>query len=477
MSVLTQTTSVCPTCRALVPTRVEAEGPRVYFRKFCPTHGESRVLVHGDSAQYLQAQHYIKPAWVPDAFSGSAAAACPEGCGFCSRHEQHLCMPIVEITTRCNLACPICINSSGSSHGSRTAPWDLSLMEFRRILDTIIAAEHQIDVLNFSGGEPLLHPQLIALVDEALARKEIVRISISTNGLALLARPELLEGLRQRNIVISLQFDGFDDAAYQLLRGRPLLREKMELLDLLGDAGLTTTLTMTLAGDVNERQLPAMLETLFTRDHVVSLMLQPLAFTGRAVGMTDAARRLTIPDVVTLLGEAGHPSVKCGDFLPLPCSHPLCFSLAFYLMLKDGRAVSISQLTDAATMMDAVANKVFFGLDESEHEQLKQFIYQLWSGPVGAVPEGPAVLATLRGLLREISCGSACGFDSRRSFTRMERKIKSIFIHAFQDVDTFDLARVRRCCQAYPQPDGSLVPACVQNVLRRQPPAMREVMT
>ena len=53
--------------------------------------------------------------------------------------------------------------------------------------------------------------------------------------------------------------------------------------------------------------------------------------------------------------------------------------------------------------------------------------------------------------------------------TVAERRIKSIFIHAFQDVETFDLSRVRRCCQAYPQPDGRLIPICVHNVLRRKP--------
>jgi uncharacterized radical SAM superfamily Fe-S cluster-containing enzyme len=153
----------------------------------------------------------------------------------------------------------------------------------------------------------------------------------------------------------------------------------------------------------------------------------------------------------------------------MPCSHPLCFSLAFYLMLEDGRAVSVIQLADARTRMDAMANRMFFGLAESEHERLKAMIYDLWSGPAGAVPEGEAVLATLRGLLREISTGCSCGgFNARRSFTLMERRVKSIFIHAFQDADTFDLARVRRCCQAYPQPDGSLRPACVHNVLGRR---------
>jgi uncharacterized radical SAM superfamily Fe-S cluster-containing enzyme len=73
-------------------------------------------------------------------------------------------------------------------------------------------------------------------------------------------------------------------------------------------------------------------------------------------------------------------------------------------------------------------------------------------------------MKTLRAILDEISDS---GFEPRKAFTVAERHIKSIFIHAFQDVETFDLSRVRRCCQAYPQPDGKLIPICVQNVLGR----------
>jgi molybdenum cofactor biosynthesis enzyme MoaA len=71
--------------------------------------------------------------------------------------------------------------------------WDMTLAELRHLLDTLIRAERQVDVLNLSGGEPLLHPQLLAVVDEALSRPEIVRVSISTNGLALLRRPDRVD--------------------------------------------------------------------------------------------------------------------------------------------------------------------------------------------------------------------------------------------------------------------------------------------
>ena len=454
------THSTCETCGAIVPAKIVVGKDGVHFQKFCPDHEEEPALVWSNPENYTSTLRYIKPAWIPETFAGDATAPCPDGCGFCDRHEQHLCMPIVEITNRCDLACPICINASGGTQATR----DMSLDDFRVVLNKILEAERQIDVLNLSGGEPLLHPNFLGLVDEALSRPEIVRLSVSTNGLGLLTHPDLLRELRDRDIVVSLQLDGFDDRIYETLRGRPLLAEKMEIVDKLGECDITTSLTMTAATAVNDDQFEPMLNTLFSNQHIVSLMIQPLAFTGRAADRKGEIGRLTIPDVIHGLHAAGHPAVKAGDFVPLPCSHPLCFSLAFYLMLEDGGAVSMNKLTDASTLLDAYANRVIFGLDSSEHEQLKDMLYTLWSGPAALAPDSQAVLKTMHAILRDLSRSTCSGFDPRTTFRFMERKVKSIFIHAFQDAQTFDLARVRRCCQAYAQSDGRPIPACVRNV-------------
>jgi len=460
------TQSTCPICRDIVPTKVVSDGNDVYFIKFCSVHGETKAFARSGVGEYLRAQHYVKAAWTPRVTAGDSTKPCPEGCGYCERHEQHLCMPIVEITNRCNLTCPVCINASGA--GAESGPWDLTPDAFRHMLDALLAAEPQVDVLNFSGGEPLLHPQLLELVDMALARPEIVRVSVSTNGLELLRRPELVAALKSRNIVVSLQYDGQSDLVDILLRGRTLIEERQAIFRALCAADITTSLTMTIAGGVNDDQLPHLLKTLFAHENVVSLMIQPVAFTGRASGMRGIAHALSLPDVVRLLGEAGYAGVKSADFVPLPCSHPLCFSLAFYLMLDNGGSVALNEITDAATLLDSVANRVFFGLDADEYAKLKQMIYELWSGPSGLVPESQAVLRTLRALLRQLQTSSSTGqFEPRSVFTVAERKVKSIFIHAFQDAHTFDVARVRRCCQAYVQPDGRLIPVCVNNVLRR----------
>lgn len=458
MKTLGITQSVCNKCCRIVPAKVLTDGLDIYFQKFCPEHGQSRNLVQRDLENYLKTQRYVKPAWVPKEFAGESDISCPQGCGFCNRHEQHLCMPIVEITSRCDIVCPVCIVDAGQA-------WDMTVEEFKNLIDNLIRAEGQIDVLNLSGGEPLIHPDLLEIVDEALSRPEIVRVSISTNGLELLRQPDLLGKLYERNVVISLQFDGFDDRAYEVLRGRKLLKEKLEILDLLADTGISTSLTVTAAGGVNDSQFPRILEYFFSQPHVVSMMIQPLCFAGRGANLAGQVGRLTIPDVIKLLDGAGDLRVSASDFVPLPCSHPLCFCLAYYLVLDSGETVSLNRLVDASRMMDSLANRTIFGLDSEEHDNLKDMIYEMWSGPAGSVPDSEKVMKTLRAILDEISGSS---FEPRKAFTVAERHIKSIFIHAFQDVETFDLSRVRRCCQAYPQPDGKLIPVCVRNVLGRK---------
>lgn len=453
------TQSVCGKCRKIIPAKVMADDNRVYFQKFCPDHGNSISLIQNDLENYLQTQRYVKPAWIPKKFSGQSDKPCPEGCGFCDRHEQHLCMPIVEITSRCDLACPICIANAGQQ-------WDMTVEQFSKLIDNLILAESQIDVLNISGGEPLIHPQLLEIIDNALSHPEIVRVSISTNGLALLDQPLFINKLKERNVVISLQFDGFNDKAYEILRGRKLLKQKLAILDLLAESEISTSLTVTAADQINTDQFPEIVNYLFSNRHVISMMIQPLSFAGRGVNLLNKVKRLTIPDITKLLGQMGDKRIKSSDFAPLPCSHPLCFCLAYYLAIDNGNTVSLNQLVDASKMMDLLANKTVFGLDSQEQDNLKDMVYDIWSGPAGVAPDSDAVMATLRRILDQMSAPDSY-FDPRKAFTIAERNIKSIFIHSFQDAATFDISRVRRCCQAYPQPDGKLIPACVHNVLGR----------
>lgn len=80
----------------------------------------------------------------------------------------------VEITNRCDLACRHCFNNSGTGQVR-----ELSIGDLRYLFDQV--REMGIERIRISGGEPTLHPDFPAAVEEAHRRG--LRVSINTHGL------------------------------------------------------------------------------------------------------------------------------------------------------------------------------------------------------------------------------------------------------------------------------------------------------
>jgi hypothetical protein len=94
-------------------------------------------------------------------------------------------------------------------------------------------------------------------------------------------------------------------------------------------------------------------------------------------------------------------------------------------------------------------------------------IDDLWSDP-DRVPQTDAVLRTLKRLLAEMfpSDRPAPSLAERRKIA--ERSAKAIYIHSHMDEESFDVARVMKCCVGVPETDGSNIPTCSYNVLYRE---------
>jgi uncharacterized radical SAM superfamily Fe-S cluster-containing enzyme len=454
---LTSTQSICRTCRRFVPARVFIESDGVWLEKQCPEHGPQRTRVYGDAKGYLQLVRFHRRASVPLTF-GMAARGCPDSCGLCPEHEQHVCLPILEITDHCNWDCPICLVRNPASY-------HLTREQVAKILDGLIRSEGQIDVLNLSGGEPTLNPYFREIVAECVSRKEILRVSVSTNGSVLARNRELLRFLGERRAIVSLQFDGLSDDIYRVLRGRPLLEEKLRLIDLCGEENVPMSLTATVAKGVNDGALTQIADLLFQHEHILSAMFQPAAYAGNAGRIGRPAEAVTIPEVITALRGAGSGAVSPDDFSPLPCSHPACFALAFYLKTDDKRYAPIKQMGNAERYLDLIQNRAIFGTDAESFERVTDAVYDLWSGPATLSPDSKKALSAIRRLMASVTGNG--GYSPQKAVAVAERSVKSIFIHQFMDPDTFDLSRARKCCQVYPQPDGRLIPVCIRNCLSR----------
>src|SRR4029077_4548602 len=127
------------------------------------------------------------------------SAGCPFDCGPCPSHQQKVYLPVVPITSACNLDCPICYTVNKNEEAYR-----LSLVEMQKIIDRLKENDVELDIINFTGGEPTLHPQLPQLL-EMCRDAGIRRLTISTNGLKLSdeAYVRMLAALDAR-IVLSL---------------------------------------------------------------------------------------------------------------------------------------------------------------------------------------------------------------------------------------------------------------------------------
>jgi uncharacterized radical SAM superfamily Fe-S cluster-containing enzyme len=336
--------------------------------------------------------------------------------------------------------------------------------DVKRILDVLIGSEGQIDVLNLSGGEPTLNPFFHDIVEECISRREILRVSVSTNGTVPAHDRELLRFLADRSVIISLQFDGLNNDVYRTLRGRPLLDEKLRLIEACGKLDASMSLTATVARGVNDERLSEIAGLLFAHDHILSAMFQPAAYMGDKAKMKRPANPVTIPDVILGLHGAAGGIVSAGDFSPLPCSDPACFSLAFYLRTENGKFIPIKQLVDAERYLDIIRNRAIFGTDEESFGLITDAVYDLWSGPAALSPDSRLALNAVKRLLALAADG---GYAPGKAVCVAERSIKSIFIHQFMDPYSFDLSRARKCCQVYPQPDGRLMPACAFNCIHR----------
>lgn len=117
----------------------------------------------------------------------------------------------VEVTGACNLACPMCLVRYRPKLGRRSGA--MCLHTFRQIVDALPALEK----LTLQGlGEPLLAPDIFAMIEDAAGRG--IRVGFNTNGTHLTAATS--ERLVRAGLDwLHVSIDGATAATYERIRG------------------------------------------------------------------------------------------------------------------------------------------------------------------------------------------------------------------------------------------------------------------
>ena len=489
------TQSLCPECLDVVPAKIIARDGRVYFRKRCAKHGKRDDFVCSDE-RWFDRMEYSLPGRVPSRFALEPDRGCPYDCGLCTEHEQHTCVAVLEITSSCNLKCPLCYAASGP--GGLHMP----LMDCRQAIDHLVAYEGRPEILQLSGGEPTVHPDFEAIFEYACSQP-IDIVMINTNGIRLAKDPrlrDLLSRYRQRSEVY-LQFDGFDDNIYHHLRGEALLETKLRAIELLAESGVNVTLVCTV-DQHNLDQLGRVIEFGMERPAITGVSFQPATYTGRYATPTSLEQRITFPDVITAIAEQSGGRWQARDFLPLPCAHPNAHSLA-YAYREGSQSTSLARLIDVENHLDLLANGITFNR-QSARELIDTFLTRQACGTGQDCGCGPVSFSNNSGARQTPShplddtpgtpqvtpISVANTVAKKQTETRVaedplqERLAASFFRRAvnedlspadmfritttsFMDAYNFDIRQLMKSCVHHLLPTGHLIPFCAYNVLYR----------
>jgi hypothetical protein len=446
---------MCRACGRTCEARYVADEGGVWLERRCPEHGLGRALVAETLGWYLEAMRAPAAARPPLA-PRPRTSACPGSCGPCGLHNQRCQLPVFSVTNVCDLRCPICF-----TYNRPDRRWFMTGEELDRQLDFVLAATGGVDLVNLTGGEPTAHPELLDLLARA-RRPGIGRVTVNSNGLRLAREPDLCRALADLGVYVILSLDTLDPLTSVRMHGRDIVAEKRRALENLAAAGVGTTLLMVLGRGVNEADLRPILDLSLATESVRSLTIQTLTYTGQGGGTFRPRAHLPVEGVERLLEAAAAGRFTRGAFLPLPTAHPLCYGVAYLLADAGGGLCSLTELLGVEALAAHLADGYLLRPTEALEAELKAAIDRLWSEG-GRAP----ILAALKGVLgRLYPAGEALTIAERQR--RAERSVKTIYVHAHMDEDTWEVGRAMRCPDQVPVDAERLIGACNYNLFYRQ---------
>lgn len=472
----TYSTSVCPECLNKIPMRIYEENGVIFLEKTCPKHGKFEDVYWGDAELFK----WFYSEWYNAKYAGTGlenphtktVKGCPYDCGLCTQHKSHTVLGIIDVTNRCNMACPVCFAYAGAVNYVYEPTYE-------QIVDMIKLLRNNkpwaCNALQFSGGEPTIRNDLPQLIAEA-KKAGITHVEVNTNGLRLAEDLDYFKRLLDAGMsTLYLQFDGLREEIYKKTRARTdLVQIKQKVLENARKIGLDSiVLVVTLARGVNDKDLGDIVRYAVENHDVVRCVnIQPISMAGRARKDEMRKMRITVPDTIKLIEEQTEGKITRKDWRPVnwpvPVSkgmeivknraypeftmHPMCGAATFIVVEEDGSYKPITQYVDVDRFAEIFWNIYYSGVKG------KRTIAKMRMLEFLPMVKSPLI----RGLLKDVVTKG-----SYQALGKFMRRIVMVGIMHFMDVWNMDLDRVQRCVIHYATPDGKIRPFCTYNSLHR----------
>lgn len=301
-----------------IPAEIIEQDGKILMVKECPKHGRFEDVISIDPAFLSR---------IESLFPGrdfEAPKTKLRDHGSSSIKYGRGAVLTVDLTNRCNMMCDPCFMDANQVGYVHEVSWE----ETKQILDDSlkIKPRRQMSV-QFSGGEPTLHPHFLDAIRYA-REAGYFAVQCASNGIRFAQEPEFAKQAKEAGLRICyLQFDGVTNEANNHRKVGNLFDVKLRAIENLAQAGIDVVLVVTVVNGVNNDQVgPVVQFAIDNADKVTVVSFQPVSFTGRDEDISDEDRlrqRYTLShlahDIHDQLGMT-HPH---RDWFPLSAMNPM----------------------------------------------------------------------------------------------------------------------------------------------------------
>jgi len=456
--------------------RIYEENGVIYLEKTCPEHGKFEDIYWGDAEIF----RWFYDNWYNARYVGTGVEkphtktekGCPFDCGLCPQHKTPTILGIIDVTNRCNMACPICFAYAGVANYVYEPSYD-------QIVDTmkVLRANSPwaCNALQFSGGEPTLRNDLPSLIKQA-QKLGISHIEVNTNGIRIAEDLGYFQKLFDSGLnTLYLQFDGLREDIYRKTRARTeMIPIKLKVLENARKIGLDSiVLVVTLLKGVNDKDLGQIVDFAVKNHDVVRCVnIQPVSMAGKARKEEMRKMRITIPDAMKEIEAQTNGVVGRFDWRPVNwpvpiakgigviknkiypefAMNPMCGAATFLVIDKDGSYKPILNYVDVDKFADVFWDVYYTGA-KGKKTMAKMKMLKL-------LPMAKSEF--VRRLIRNVVTKG-----SYEALGDLMHNIVMIGTMHFQDVWNIDMDRVQKCAIHYATPDGKVRCFCTYNSIHR----------
>jgi uncharacterized radical SAM superfamily Fe-S cluster-containing enzyme len=256
---------------------------QIWMVKECPIHGKYEDMMAVD-ADFL--------AWIEKNFPGRDIPAHNDEDlhkhGSSTVRYGRGSVLTVDLTNRCNMMCDPCFMDANQVGYVHELGWE----EIQEILDNAIRIKPRRQMsVQFSGGEPTMHPYFLDAV--RYARKlGYNSVQAATNGIEFAKSKEFSRKAFEAGMRYAyLQFDGIGNDANSHRQVGNLFDVKLRAIENMHEAGIEIVLVVTILNTVNNDQVGAIVKFAMENPKKIAFVaFQPVSFTGRDEDITPERR-------------------------------------------------------------------------------------------------------------------------------------------------------------------------------------------